>query len=67
MNQMKNQMNTFLVHSREIQGYLRDDLDDSDISSMGSISSADERDGEILFSGEMHFFQYKKMVERFVK
>lgn len=54
-------MNTFLVHSKEIQGFLRDDLEheDGSVSSMGTISSADERDGEILFSGEMHFFQYK--------
>ena len=38
---------------------------------MGSISSADantdERDGEIIFSGHMHFFQIKMMIEKFVK
>lgn len=67
MDQMKSQMSTFLTHSKEIQEYLRNDLDIDDISSMGSISSADERDGEIIFSGHMHFFQIKMMIEKFVK
>lgn len=34
---------------------------------MSTISSADENEGEILFSGEMNFFQYKKIVEKFAK